>query len=280
MGPFGRSELTTLQHQNEANKSQQVLENTVKKFLQGVVGLVALGIAFPAVAADLPVAYSRAPAMIPAYYDWSGFYVGLNGGWGSSQQCLNQNTGLNGTFLASDGCNRASGGVVGAQAGYRWQASSWVFGIEGQGDWANMRGGSTSLILGAPFVNQTRVDAIGLFTGQIGYAFNTVLLYAKGGAAVTGDRYYGFNTTTGTTFDATNETRWGGTVGAGVEVSFAPDWSATLEYDHLFMGNHTQDFYSSFTPGLFNREDVIRQSVDLVTVRVNYRWGGPIIAKY
>jgi outer membrane immunogenic protein len=280
MGPFGRAEFTTLQHQNEANKSQQALENAVKKFLQGVVGLVALGMAVPAFAADLPVAYSRAPVMMPALYDWSGFYLGLNAGWGSSQKCLNQNTGLNGTFFASDGCNTATGGLAGAQAGYRWQASSWVFGVEGQGDWTNLRGSATSQILGAPFVNQTRVDAVGLFTGQIGYAINTVLLYVKGGGAVTSDRYYGFNTATATLLDNTSETRWGGAVGAGVEVSFVPDWSAAVEYDHLFMGSHTQDFYSTITPGTFTREDVIRQGVDMVTLRVNYRWGGPVIAKY
>jgi outer membrane immunogenic protein len=279
MGPFGRSELTTLQPQNEANKSQQASENTVKKFLQAAVGLVALGMAVPAVAADLPVAYSRAPVMMPALYDWSGFYIGLNGGWGSSQKCLNQNTGLNGTFLFSDGCNNSTGGVVGAQAGYRWQAGSWVFGVEGQGDWANLRGASTSLF-GVSSINQTRVDGFGLFTGQIGYAINTVLLYVKGGGAIVGDRYYGFNTATGAIFDGTSETRWGGTVGAGLEFSFAPDWSAAVEYDHLFMGSHTLDFYSTITPGIFSREDVIRQGVDMVTLRVNYRWGGPVIAKY
>jgi outer membrane immunogenic protein len=271
--------LTTLQPQNEANKSQQALENTVKKFLLAAVGLVALGMAVPAVAADLPVAYSRALVMIPALYDWSGFYIGLNGGWASSHKCLNQNTGLNGTFLFSDGCNNATGGLVGAQAGYRWQAGSWVFGVEGQGDWANLRGSSTSLF-GVSSVNQTRVDAFGLFTGQIGYAINTVLLYVKGGGAIVGDRYYGFNNATATMFDNTSETRWGGTVGAGLEVSFAPDWSAAVEYDHLFMGSHTLDFYSTITPGTFSREDVIRQGVDMVTLRVNYRWGGPVIAKY
>jgi outer membrane immunogenic protein len=280
MGPFGRSGSTTLQPQNEANKSQQALENTVKKFLQGAVGLVALGMAVPAVAADLPVAYSRAPVMMPALYDWSGFYIGLNGGWGSSHKCFDQNTGISGTFLFSDGCNNATGGVVGAQAGYRWQAGSWVFGVEGQGDWADLRGSSTSTspALGVPFVNQTRVDALGMFTGQIGYAINTVLLYVKGGGALTGDRYYGF--ATGTTLDNTSETRWGGTVGAGLEVSFAPDWSAAVEYDHLFMGSRTLDFFSTITPGTFTREDAIRQGVDMVTLRVNYRWGGPVIAKY
>ncbi len=69
-------------------------------------------------------------------------------------------------------------------------------------------------------------------------------------------------------------------VGTGLEFAFAPNWSVAFEYDHLFMGNRTLDFNSTTTPGLFSREDRIRQDVDLATVRVNYRWGGPVIAKY
>jgi outer membrane immunogenic protein len=253
----------------------------MKKLLQGTIALMAMGMAVPAVAADLPArTYTKAPAMIAAAYDWSGFYIGINGGWGSSRKCWDQNTGLGGTFFAADGCHDATGGVVGGQAGYRWQSAMWVFGLEAQGDWANMRGSNTSLINAAPFSNQTHVDAFGLFTGQIGYAVNTALLYVKGGAAVVADRYSGLNTATSTVFDRASETRWGGTVGVGAEFSFAPNWSAAVEYDHAFMGTHTLDFTSTAAPGTFSREDRIRQDIDLVTVRVNYRWGGPVIAKY
>ena len=59
----------------------------MKKFLLGTVGLVALGMAAPASAADMAARpYTKAPAMIAAVYDWSGFYVGVNGGWGSSRK--------------------------------------------------------------------------------------------------------------------------------------------------------------------------------------------------
>ena len=70
----------------------------------------------------------------------------------------------------------------------------------------------------------------------------------------------------------------GGTVGAGIEVGFAPNWSVAFEYDHLFMGNHNITFPA--TAIAVSRADNIRQDVDLATVRVNYRWGGPVIAKY
>jgi outer membrane immunogenic protein len=251
----------------------------MKKFLLGAVGLVAMGIAAPASAADLAARpYTKAPAMIAAVYDWSGFYLGANGGWGSSRKCWDATT-LAGVFVAPEGCHNATGGVAGGQIGYRWQSAAWVFGIEGQGDWANLRGSNQSIAFPA-LTNQSKIDAFGLFTGQVGYAFNTVLLYAKGGAAVTADRF-NVNTTVGNVLAATtgNQTRWGGTIGAGLEYAFAPNWSAGVEYDHLFMGTKTTTFTAVAAPGvLFS--DRIRQDVDLVTVRVNYRWGGPVIAKY
>jgi outer membrane immunogenic protein len=121
------------------------------------------------------------------------------------------------------------------------------------------------------------VDAIGLFTGQVGYAWNNVLWYVKGGAAITSDKYSG--QIAGVTVDSTNDTRWGGAVGTGVEVSFAPNWSVGFEYDHLFMGNRNVTFTAVGGGGL-TRIDNIKQDVDMGTVRVNYRWGGPVISKY
>ena len=61
-------------------------------------------------------------------------------------------------------------------------------------------------------------------------------------------------------------------------VRFAPNWSAAVEYDHLFMQDHTYTFASP--AGAFVGTDRIRQDVDLVIVRVNYRFGGPVIARY
>jgi outer membrane immunogenic protein len=286
-----RRQFKTLRDRTKRTRAGDI---AMKKLLQGTIGLIALGMTVPAMAADLPArTYTKAPAMVAAVYDWSGFYIGANGGWGSSHKCWDRNTGLGGTFFAAEGCHDATGGVAGGQIGYRWQSAAWVFGVEAQGDWANLRGSNTSLIVpgGGPAIlavlpagsgpnNQSQVNAFGLFTGQVGYAFNTVLLYAKGGAAVVSDKYYGYNALTGVSIDSATDTRWGGTVGAGLEYAFAPNWSAAVEYDHLFMGRRTIDFYSTVVPGTFTREESIRQGVDLVTVRVNYRWGGPVVAKY
>jgi outer membrane immunogenic protein len=267
----------------------------MKKFLLGTVALVAF--AAPAAAADLAARpYTKAPPMIAAIYDWSGFYIGANGGWGSSRKCWDivNNGGAAIVPSAPEGCHDATGGVAGGQIGYRWQSAAWVFGLEAQGDWADLKGSNTSVFFGAPFTNNSKVQAFGLFTGQVGYAFNNALFYVKGGAAVTSDKYSGSLsapfaipggplTAAGTTFDRGSETRWGAAVGVGLEYGFTPNWSAAIEYDHLFMGNHnvTMTSTGAFIPaGAFSRTDNIRQDVDLVTVRVNYRWGGPVIAKY
>jgi len=254
----------------------------MRKFLLGTVGLVALGMAAPALAADLPArTYTKAPAYVAAVYDWSGFYIGANGGWGTSRKCWNTTTVLGIPFASAEGCHDASGGTAGGQIGYRWQSASWVFGLEAQGNWADFRGSNTSpLVLGATG-NRSKIDAFGLFTGQVGWAWNNTLLYVKGGAAVTSDKYEGYTIPGGATFDTAKETRWGGVVGVGVEYGFTPNWSFAVEYDHMFMGTRSNNFTSIVAPiGVVDRTDRISQDVDAITARINYRWGGPVVAKY
>jgi outer membrane immunogenic protein len=249
----------------------------MRKFLLGTVALVAL--AAPAAAADLAARpYTKAAPMMAPSYDWSGFYVGANGGWGSSHNCWDQIFVALGTL--PEGCHDATGGVAGGQIGYRWQAGTWVFGLEAQGDWADLKGSNDSTLFPGVFTNQSKVTAFGLFTGQVGYAVNNVLLYVKGGAAVTANRYQTLSDVPAGVLagSASSDTRWGGTVGAGLEYGFAPNWSAAVEYDHLFMQDKTYNFTVP-GGGLFSTER-IKQDVDLVTVRVNYRWGGPIVARY
>lgn len=260
----------------------------MKKFLLGAIGLVALGMAAPASAADLGARpYMKAPVpMMAAMYDWSGLYLGLNGGGGWSHKCWDV-TNAAGVVVAPafrEGCHDATGGMVGGQIGYRWQSAAWVFGFEGQGDWANLKGSNPSLFL--PFAaatNQTTINGLGLLTGQVGYSWNTVLWYVKGGGAVVNDTYRGLTTATNVMFDKSTETRWGGTVGTGVEVSFAPSWSVAVEYDHMFLGTHSVNMFATGANaplGVLSRSDSIRQDLDMVTARINYRWGGPVIAKY
>ena len=243
----------------------------------GFVDLLAIGAASPAAAAARP--YTKAPPMIATIYDWTGFYIGINGGGASSHNCwdINNNAGAIVAPAVREGCHDASGGLVGGQIGYRWQSAGWVFGIEGQGDWADLKGSNTSVFFGPGNINQTKINAVGLITGQVGYAWNNVLWYVKGGAAVTDSNYKGI--IGGVVFDQASEARWGGTVGTGLEFGFAPNWSVAVEYDHLFMGNRNVTLALP-GGGAFTRTDNIRQDVDMATVRVNYHWGGPVVPKY
>ncbi|MCK1419361.1 porin family protein [Bradyrhizobium sp. 180] len=254
----------------------------MKRLLAAAAGTLTLGLVAPASAADLAARpYTKAPPMIAAVYDWSGFYIGINGGGGSSHKCWDfvDAAGIFGVpgALVGEGCHNAVGGTVGGQIGYRWQSANWVFGFEGQGNWADFRGDNTSLAFGTDR-NRSRIDSFGLITGQVGYAWNNVLFYVKGGAAVVGDKYDVFDIPTGALLSSARETRWGGTVGAGLEYGFAPNWSVGIEYNHIFLGDRTIDFT---TPaGAFAGSDRIRQDVDMGLVRLNYKFGGPTIARY
>jgi outer membrane immunogenic protein len=248
----------------------------MKKFLPAMVGLVSLvGMAAPASAADMAVKAAPPPVMAPIY-NWTGFYIGANGGWGESRNCWDF-VPVTGAIIA-DGCRDRSGGLAGGQIGYRWQTNQFVFGVEAQGDWADLRSSRVSLI-DPLFSTRTKIDGIGLFTGQIGYAWNASLFYLKGGAAVTSNRFSILSNITGAELAAATATRWGGAVGVGWEYGFAPNWSAGIEYDHLFMGDSNNSF-SVANPIVFGAVNRIRQDVDMVTVRINYRfgWGSPPVA--
>jgi outer membrane immunogenic protein len=242
----------------------------MKKLMLVTASLVALGAVAPAVAADLAARpYTKAPPMVQAAYDWSGFYIGINGGGGTSRNSWDLVGGL------PQGNHDATGGTIGGQVGYRWQTGPIVFGVEGQGNWADFSGDNVSQVIPGNR-NRTKIDAFGLFTGQVGYAWNNALLYVKGGAAVTDNRYSILTTAGGALLASTDETRWGGTVGVGFEYGFAPNWSFGVEYDHLFMGSSTNNFAT--LPVL--QSNNIKQDVDLFTARVNYKFGGPVVARY
>ena len=191
----------------------------MKKYFAGAVSLVALAVAAPAMAADLGArSYTKAPpTYVAAIYDWSGFYIGANGGWGQANE--------SGTLVPGGfnlGSHKASGAVAGGQIGYRWQAGTWVFGLEAQGNWADLKGNHS--VFGATIgdLATSKLDAFGLFTGQVGYAWNNALLYVKGGAAVTSNRY-DYDLGAADYVKARKDTRWGGAVGAGLEYGFRPE---------------------------------------------------------
>jgi outer membrane immunogenic protein len=276
----------------------------MKSALFGFVCALAVS---PAVAADFPTKASPTPLARPIY-DWTGLYVGINAGGGQNHNCWDANGALVFGFSPSisEGCNDATGAVVGGQIGYRTMLSNFVFGIEAQGDWANLKGSNNSNLfsglglsqaqqtaLGLTLVNTTKTDAIGMFTGQVGYSFGALLWYAKGGVAVTHNEYSGAlgiappnNRFSASLTDGAKEVKIGGVVGTGLEYMFAPGWSIGAEYNHLFMGS--ENVGTSLTslattpainipapllaPGMPVRNEKIGGDIDMATVRVNYKF--------
>ena len=160
----------------------------MNKFALGMLAAVAM--TGSASAADLAARpYTKAPPVVAVVYNWSGFYIGANGGWGQAHR----NPHINVLGVDFDlGSHDADGGTAGGQIGYRWQSGAWVFGVEAQGNWADIRGSHNLTVLGVPVpgtIGRSKLDSFGLFTGQVGYAWNNALLYVKGGAAVTDNRY-------------------------------------------------------------------------------------------
>jgi outer membrane immunogenic protein len=239
-------------------------------------------------AAPIYTKAAKAPVVVPEF-NWTGFYIGGNAGGAitSKNWELVDTTGaftINGLpGLAGEGQHSASGAIVGGQAGYRWQTGRAVLGVEAQGNWANLNGQNASILNFGQngVVNHTNVTALGILTGQVGYtAFNT-LLYVKGGALVVDERYDVTDYATNVLFSTRNDTRWGGAVGAGVEYAFSPNVSAGIEYVHGFLGTKTLDMPNN-VGGVYETER-IRQGIDLVTLRLNYKFGPTataVVAKY
>jgi outer membrane immunogenic protein len=233
-------------------------------------------------AADLPQAqpYRAPPVAMPLMYNWSGFYIGANGGYGWSNQCIDITAinGFGGVF--AEGCKSAGGGLIGGQFGYRWQGGPLVFGLEAQGDWANIRNSRVSLQNPANTFKST-LNGLGLFTGQIGYAANEVLLYVKGGAAVGSQNFGLYNTVTGIGLAYSERTRWGGVVGAGLEYGITPNWTVGVEYDYLWRVSDSNIWATPLlAPAATSISTNTKTDVSMLTLRVNYKFGGPVVAKY
>jgi outer membrane immunogenic protein len=186
-----------------------------------------------AVAADLP-APGIPPPLPVAVYSWTGFYLGINGGFGTGTS--NWSDGPIGTT----GSFPISGYLIGGTVGANYQIGQYVFGIEGDGDWTNLRGnsgstcGAISAVVPPPDGCQTQSQWLATVRGRVGYAFDRILLYGTVGAAF-GNVQTGLNPPS--TFDSSTEAGW--TVGAGVEVAFAPNWTAKAEYLFVDLPNAT-----------------------------------------
>lgn len=227
-----------------------------------------------AFAADMPTK-APAPAYLPPY-NWTGCYVGghVGYGWGRSESTAttaNANFPIGFVFDPTD----LGGAIAGGQAGCNYQMDHWVFGVEGDLSWSDIKGDETSvspLIIGNSTTTHTKLTWLADITGRVGYAWNQWLLYAKGGAAWT---HVEANSLTGPVAPAPgttagSETRLGWIVGGGVEWGFAPHWSAKVEYNYFDFGTADVIRVTAAT-GLQNHRDS-RLTVNVAEIGLSYHF--------
>ena len=194
---------------------------------------IVVGAAGHALAADLPTP-SLPPPLPAAVYNWTGFYLGFNGGFGTG------NSNWSDGPIGTTGSFTSSGFLVGGTAGVNYQLGDYVFGIEGDGDWTNLHGnsgstcGAISAVVAPPVSCQTQSQWLATVRGRVGYAFDRILLYGTAGAAF-GNIQTGLNPPS--TFDSAVEAGW--TVGAGLEIAVAQNWTAKAEYLFVDLPNAT-----------------------------------------
>jgi outer membrane immunogenic protein len=235
------------------------MDHHMKKILLSSVAL--LGLSAAAFAADLPSRRAApAPYVAVPVFTWTGFYVGVNAGYGFSN---NDNNGL-GAFQAVPGSLAGgaygpgfagtvsqgaldrdnSGFVGGGQVGYNYQIGQWVIGIEADLQYAdlnNSREGDRVLLtpaagnpgipgfVGARNANFGGIDWFGTVRGRLGYAMDRFMVYGTGGFAFGGAD----NNVNSDGFDNwrnhNDSTRTGYAAGGGIEYAFTPNLTGKIE---------------------------------------------------
>jgi len=263
-----------------------------------------LGFAGIASAADLPArAYTKAP-VVPTTFSWSGFYIGgfAGGAFSDGNSVAGEPTSAGGLFY--NGANLAtsyglnSSFIGGGTVGYNWQApgSNYVFGLEGEAGYLHLRSSRQDVnafpLSPIDSVDSTRLgDAYGVIAGRIGYTWDRTLLYAKGGVAFVGSSH-SFNDSCigagapgcgpGFLVTSQSDTRITYALGAGIEYAFTNNWSLKGEY--LYLGtqkNSTASGTSVVSPtNVLFTNSFSDPGVHTAKIGLNYRWGGPIVAKY
>ena len=207
------------------------------------VGLGA-ALAQPASAADLsmPPIYKAPP---PAYFTWTGWYLGLNGGGGWGQTSHTATFGAVGAPALTTGNFNTRGGLAGGTIGYNYQLGQWLVGAEADLDWSNIRGTFNGTAGAAAFSLSSQLNWLDTTRVRVGWVWDHALFYGTAGAAVGGV------TTTASASAAIGglgaaasaadtQTRFGWTAGGGVEYAFNNYLSAKVEYMYVNLGTQTQ----------------------------------------
>ena len=235
---------------------------TFKLIKVGVAALALLAVPFAAQAADMPGKgpyYKGAPRSVVSYYNWTGFYAGVNAGYGFGTSTWSL---LPGTDI------KPKGMLLGGTLGYNWQAGAIVYGVEGDFDWSDVKG---SVACGVGVNCETSSSWLATFRGRVGYAFDRWLPYVTGGGA------YGNVKATASVplagFSASSSSnQFGWTMGAGVEYAFLGNWTAKLEYLYVDLG--------SFDAGIAPVVNNVSFKENIVRAGLNYKFSGPIFSRF
>jgi outer membrane immunogenic protein len=236
----------------------------------------ALAFALSACAASAAMAADMAPPALmqpPAPYNWSGLYIGGNLGAAWTEGTFSDPIGNTFNESGASAAQFVGGGQVGANYEF-WGGT--VLGVEADFDWlANTNNTSNAIV--DTFGNTDSLTAnnrwLTTVTGRLGYAFDRVLVYGKGGGAWVGSSAPTI-TINGIPFSTNVNSNWGWTAGFGVEWAFAGTWSVRAEYDYI--GLNGQSFTVPATaPGLI-AGDVFtgsNRNIQLLTAGINYKFG-------
>jgi outer membrane immunogenic protein len=226
-------------------------------------------------AADLPATtYARAPTIVDPATNWTGFYLGIEGGydWGRSQLYFSDPAVPASMGRALTGGIKANGGLVGGTFGYNHQFSNnVVVGFETDGSWTDSKGTANYV---APFSPTETAEASQswLYTvrGRLGYARDRWLVFGTGGVAFTDESMQLCSPAIGCGEQSKIAAGW--TAGGGVEYAFTGNWSAKLEYLHNDFGSQSFARTLDTGGGFFHAQNVTLTN-DIVRAGVNYRFG-------
>jgi len=262
-----------------------------------IAGSIFLASTMGSLAADMAVKAPVAPPI--AIYNWTGFYVGGNVGyaWGNADTFFNPlpSAALFVNLLPQTLSPDPKGVFGGVQAGYNWQSGRFVIGVEADIQATDINGDArVSPIIqnnGTPFPGagflstHQRINWFGTARVRAGVtAVDRLLLYVTGGVAY-GDVDYAAQTDfrpvgTAAYPAAFSKTKVGWTAGAGGEWAFAPNWSAKLEYLYMDLGNESVVANPIIVLPPFQVGYTWKTQEHTVRVGLNYKWGGPVVAKY
>lgn len=207
----------------------------MRKFTVALLSLPALIAAGAALAADLPTRKpAPAPLLAAPMFTWTGFYVGVQGGWaggGSDRVGLITNVPAIGRFN-NVGDLSGDGGFIGARVGYDYQmpGSSFVIGAVADLNYDWIKGSISGVRGPVTFGGTSRIDWDGSVRLKAGYAIDRLLVYATGGVAFANQKYVLATTTPLISGLSANSTHVGWTIGGGLQYAVTNNLIAGLEY--------------------------------------------------